>query len=161
MRQSLCLLCFAALAQPAAVAGLTAGLRASAKAELLSLVRSGDEPAILAAVKRTERINPGATPFPWQRGETLRSPLLSDNWLMIWTTSDSIAGRSRPPALRARTPPEQRLDVAALSAVNAERVLGVRNAVEATLTPASATKVCRRSLLCDEGIMRARRSFLS
>lgn len=60
--------------------------------------------------------------------------------MQVYTTSDSIAGKSRPALLQARTPPEQLIDVANGRALNLERVLGVANAVEISLAPVSRSK---------------------
>ena len=66
---------------------------------------------------------------------------LPGNWLMVYTTSDSIAGKSRPKIFQARKPPEQLLEVASGRACNSERVLGVRNAVDIALSPATRSRV--------------------
>ena len=60
---------------------------------------------------------------------------------MVYTTSASIAGKNRPRLLQVRTPPEQRIDVANGRAQNAETVLGVTNAVDIALQPATANRV--------------------
>ena len=54
---------------------------------------------------------------------------------------DSIAGKSRPKIFQARKPPEQLLEVASGRACNSERVLGVRNAVDIALSPATRSRV--------------------
>merc|ERR1740130_817968 len=69
------------------------------------------------------------------------SDKLPGNWLMVYTTSDSIAGKSRPKFFQTLTPPEQLLDVAGGRACNSERVLGVRNAVDIALSPATRSRV--------------------
>jgi hypothetical protein len=60
---------------------------------------------------------------------------------MVWTTSDSIAGKTRPKLFQTNTPPEQLLDVVNGRAVNAEMVLGIRNAVRADISPMTNNKV--------------------
>ena len=115
---------------------IIASFRSRAKENLIDLVRTGaPEGEILSAVKRTELLNPQAL-----RG-SLASPLLSNNWLMVWTTSDSIAGKQRPRLLQTRLPPEQLIDVDNGLVVNSETVLGLKNAVEATLEPVSRSEV--------------------
>ena len=108
--------------------GFTASLRQRAKTNLIQTIsRGGSENDVLAAVRQTELLNPTRWPG------ALASPLLSDNWLMVWTTSESIAGKRRPAFLQTRTPPEQLLDVRNGRALNAETVLGFTNAVEIAL----------------------------
>ena len=60
---------------------------------------------------------------------------------MVWTTSASIAGKTRPQYLQTNTPPEQLIDIDNGRAVNAENVLGFRYGVEAEITPATRNKV--------------------
>lgn len=111
------------------------GMRSRVKAELLEIVASGaSEKKILDAVKNVERLS-------LLRGApSLNDPLLSGNWLMVWTTSDSIAGKTRANVFQPRTPPEQTLDIENGRAVNAEYIWGVRNSVEAKLTPLTKNK---------------------
>mmetsp|Transcript_27348 Transcript_27348/g.54728 ORF Transcript_27348/g.54728 Transcript_27348/m.54728 type:complete len:204 (+) Transcript_27348:52-663(+) len=128
----LLLFVFSAIFPPAVSFG--GALRTRAKSDLINLVTSGaPEDRVLSAVRSVERLSFG--------GATLASPLLPGNWLMVWTTSGSIAGRNRIPILQTRTPPEQLIDVENGRVVNAETVLGVRNAVEASIMPASKNKV--------------------
>ena len=47
----------------------------------------------------------------------------------------------RPAYLQTNTPPEQFIDIENGRALNAEKVLGIRNSVEAELTPATKNKV--------------------
>ena len=115
--------------------GFTASLRQRAKTNLIQTIsRGGSENDVLAAVRQTELLNPTRWPG------ALASPLLSDNWLMVWTTSESIAGKRRPAFLQTRTPPEQLLDVRNGRALNAETVLGFTNAVEIALTQKTRSK---------------------
>merc|ERR1719163_1322477 len=60
---------------------------------------------------------------------------------MVYTTSASIAGKNRPKLLQVRTPPEQSIDVANKRAQNSERVLGIQNAVDISLQPATRDRV--------------------
>jgi hypothetical protein len=112
------------------------GLRSRLKTDLLELVTAGaPEDTVLNAVRNAERLaTVGGAP-------TLNDPRLPGNWLMVWTTSDSIAGKTRPAAFRTRTPPEQSLDLENGRAVNAEYIWGVRSSVEAKLTPRTRNKV--------------------
>jgi len=109
------------------------GPRSRAKADLLGRIAAGAaEARVLDAVRAAERL------ALWP---SLDDPRLPGNWLMVWTTSDGIAGKTRPGVFQTPAPPEQLLDLANGRAVNAERVWGVRNAVEATLTPRTRNAV--------------------
>mmetsp|Transcript_10240 Transcript_10240/g.16943 ORF Transcript_10240/g.16943 Transcript_10240/m.16943 type:complete len:201 (-) Transcript_10240:37-639(-) len=109
-------------------------LRQPAKANLLDLVKSGaSEDKIITALKGVERLSLGDA--------KLSSPLLPGNWLMVWTTSDSIAGKSRAPLFQTPTPPEQLIDIENGRALNVEKVLGIVNSVQADITPATKNKV--------------------
>jgi hypothetical protein len=121
--------------QHAADAFIIDSLRSRAKADLLELVRNGaPNEQILRQVANVERLSLGEA--------NLSNPLLPGNWLMVWTTSDSIAGKNRKPAfLQTQTPPEQLIDIENQKAVNAEYVLGIRNSVQAEITPATKNKV--------------------
>lgn len=137
LQQLLCVLLAVTTLLPAAQ-GFTGALRSRAKQALLEKVVAGaPESEVLGALQNVERLSllqPGSA--------RLDNPKLGGNWLMVWTTSASIAGKSRPKFLQTPTPPEQFLDVTNGKAVNAERVLfGIRNAVEAEITPATANKV--------------------
>ena len=113
-----------------------APLCAPAKSALLRSIQagaSGDE--IAASVARLEWLNPSVFTG------AVASDKLPGNWLMVYTTSDSIAGKTRPKLFQALTPPEQLLDVAGGRACNSERVLGVINAVEIALKPATRNRV--------------------
>ena len=101
---------------------------------MIDLVTTGaEEPKIISAIEGLERLSFG--------GASLSNPNLPGNWLMVWTTSASIAGKTRPRYLQTNTPPEQLIDIDSGRVVNAENVLGVRYGVEAELTPASRNKV--------------------
>lgn len=106
------------------------------KQELLRRIGVGaPEAEILAAASRLELLNPSAITG------AVASALLPGNWLMVYTTSDSIAGKSRPTMLQARQPPEQSIDIADGRACNRESVLGVTNAVDIALLPATRNRV--------------------
>ena len=61
--------------------------------------------------------------------------------IALRTTSNSIAGKTRPKVFQTNTPPEQLIDVENGRAVNAENVLGIRNAVRADISPLTKNKV--------------------
>lgn len=123
-----------ALARPCR--GFIAPLCAPGKSALLRCIQTGaPEDEILAAAARLEWLNPSIFTG------AVASDNLPGNWLMVYTTSDSIAGKSRPKFFQTLTPPEQRLDVAGGRACNSERVLGVRNAVDIALSPATRSRV--------------------
>ena len=123
-----------ALARPSR--GFIAPLCAPGKSALLRCIQTGaPEEEILAAAARLEWLNPSVFTG------AVASDNLPGNWLMVYTTSDSIAGKSRPKIFQTLTPPEQLLDVAGGRACNAERVLGVRNAVDIALSPATRNRV--------------------
>jgi len=113
-----------------------APLCAPGKLALLRCIQTGaPEDEILAAASRLEWLNPSVFTG------AVASDNLPGNWLMVYTTSDSIAGKSRPKIFQARKPPEQLLEVAGGRACNSERVLGVRNAVDIALSPATRNRV--------------------
>ena len=117
------------------VQSFTGGLRSRAKAELIEQVTSGaSNEKVLEAIQKVER-------FSLFGGADLKNPLLPGNWLMVWTTSNSIAGKTRPRVFQTNTPPEQLIDLENGQAVNAENVLGIRNAVQAVITPLTKNKV--------------------
>ena len=101
--------------------------------EAIQTGRSAAEIAQRAA--RLERFN------PLRFSGTTTSDLLPGNWLMVYTTSDSIAGKSRPELLQVRTPPEQSIDVENGRARNSETILGITNAVDIALQPATRNRV--------------------
>jgi hypothetical protein len=109
-------------------------LRSRAKAHLIDLVKSGaSNDQVTRALEGVERLSLGDA--------KLSSPLLPGNWLMVWTTSDSIAGKSRAPLFQTPTPPEQLIDIENGRALNAEKVLGIVNSVQADITPVTKNKV--------------------
>ena len=106
------------------------------KLRLLQAIQSGrSEQEIAQAAASLEWLN------PCMLTGTTASELLSGNWLMVYTTSVSISGKNRPELLQVRTPPEQFIDVANLRARNAEKVLGLLNAVDIALKPATRSRV--------------------
>lgn len=106
------------------------------KTNLLNAIQTGEsEAAIASAARRLEFLNPAVV------SGAVASDLLPGNWLMVYTTSDSIAGKSRPDMLQVKTPPEQFIDVANGRAQNSETVFGVTNAVDISLTPATRNRV--------------------
>jgi len=112
-----------------------AGIKAKAKANLIEKVESGaSNDQVLQAVREVEK-------FSFLGGANLENPLLPGNWLMVWTTSNSIAGKTRPKFFQTNTPPEQLIDVENGRAVNAENVLGIRNSVRADISPLTKSKV--------------------
>jgi len=101
--------------------------------------RDAHEQQILQAVRKVEQ-------YSWiVGGANLQNPLLAGNWLMVWTTSASIAGKTRPKLLQTQTPPEQFLDVKKGLAINAENFgfgFGTfQNSVRADLVPLTNSKV--------------------
>jgi len=113
-----------------------APLTAPAKERLLDAIQSGQSDAEIAKkAARLELLN------PLRFAGTTASDLLPGNWLMVYTTSESIAGKNRPKVLQVRTPPEQSIDVANLRARNSETVWGVTNAVDIALQPAERDRV--------------------
>ena len=89
--------------------------------------------AIEAAARACEALNP--TPRPLESPE-----LLSGRWRLVYTTSDSILGRSRPFFLRPRGPIYQTIDAANLKLKNQEG-WPTRTAVLADLEPSSPSEV--------------------
>uniref|UniRef100_A0A7S0S1G1 Plastid lipid-associated protein/fibrillin conserved domain-containing protein n=1 Tax=Chlamydomonas leiostraca TaxID=1034604 RepID=A0A7S0S1G1_9CHLO len=118
-----------------------ANTRTQRKQELLDLVAplkrgltatEEDKAAVEAAANALEAVNP--TPKP------LASPLLSGSWELLYTTSASILGTSRPALLRPAGPIYQVLDAANGKARNIETT-PFFNQVSANLVPLSANKV--------------------
>lgn len=115
--------------------------REAAKQELLDLIaplRRGldadedDARAVDAAASRLERLNPTRSP--------LASPLLNGEWELLYTTSASILGRSKPFFLRPLGPIYQTLDAENLRARNRETA-PLFSTVSADLRPMSKSKV--------------------
>ena len=113
-----------------------APLTAPAKRNLLDAIQSGKSDAeIAASAASLEKFN------PLRFSGTTTSDLLPGNWLMVYTTSGTIAGKNRPELLQVRTPPEQSIDVANGRARNAETIFGITNAVDIALQPATRNRV--------------------
>ncbi|WIA41005.1 hypothetical protein OEZ86_004646 [Tetradesmus obliquus] len=119
----------------------SAALRQQKKEELLELIEplkrglaatAEDQEAVEEVVQQLERLNP--TPKP------LESPYLNGQWRLVYTTSDSILGRSKPAFLRPSGPIYQLLDGPNLRAANKETA-PLYNQVFAELKPMSVNKV--------------------
>lgn len=119
----------------------SAALRQQKKEELLELIEplkrglaatAEDQEAVEEVVQQLERLNP--TPKP------LESPYLNGQWRLVYTTSDSILGRSKPAFLRPSGPIYQLLDGPNLRAANKETA-PLYNQVYAELRPMSVNKV--------------------
>lgn len=115
--------------------------RGVAKAELLSLIKplqrgAGASPAQQEEVddvcSRLESLNPNP--------KTLASPLVNGKWELLYTTSTSVNGSTRPPPFRPWGPIYQTIDAINLKARNTETT-PFFNQVSADLEPMSATKV--------------------
>mmetsp|Transcript_35595 Transcript_35595/g.83208 ORF Transcript_35595/g.83208 Transcript_35595/m.83208 type:complete len:267 (-) Transcript_35595:67-867(-) len=89
----------------------------------------GRREEILSAFEALERSNPTAAP--------LESELLKGEWELLWTTSESILGTSRPPFLRPKGDSQilQFLDPAKGVGRNLEDTPVSRNMVEAEIVP--------------------------
>lgn len=116
--------------------------RTSMKEEFLSLVASSNrardkskDEAIINAFQMLEQMNPCVAP--------LESPLLKGEWELIWTTSDSILGLSRPWLFRPRSrkPILQYLDPSKGFARNLEYTPLGKNRVEASIVPLDENQV--------------------
>lgn len=85
---------------------------------------------VLAEIEALEALNP--TPNPLEAPE-----LLTGCWRLIYTTSDSILGVTRPRPFRPRPRILQSIDASKLAAKNEEWVLRglLKNSVRAKLTP--------------------------
>lgn len=79
-----------------------------------------------------EKLNPNPA--------SLASPLLNGRWKLLYTTSSSILGTTRPAAFRPRGPIYQLLDGPNLRAKNRE-TFPFYNAVEAALEPETKSRV--------------------
>ena len=121
--------------------GPGAGARAKGKAAVLALVKgtrrglAADEARrgeIEAACRALEALNPEREP--------LASPALSGKWRLVYTTSRSILGKSRPALFRPRGPIYQVLDGEKLKARNNE-TSPTFSSVTAGLTPMSKSEV--------------------
>jgi len=110
-------------------------LKTRSKTNLIKTIQSGaSNEQILKAVKEVEK-------FSILGGANLQNPLLPGNWLMVWTTSSGIAGKSRPKVFQTATPPEQLIDVDNGRVVNAEKLFGIINSVRADISPMTKNKV--------------------
>lgn len=108
----------------------TPAARAAVKQELLDAIATGaDKDIVLQRFRAVEAANPVSRP--------VKSPLLSGDWFLVWTSSDTIAGSSKPAWLRPEVAPLQSLDLATLTAENAEEIspLGLRSSVDVELSP--------------------------
>lgn len=115
-----------------------APLVAPAKSRLLDAIQSGKSDALIAQhAASLEKLE-----FSFLRfSGTTASDLLPGNWLMVYTTSETIAGKKRPELLQVRTPPEQSIDVKNGRAQNSESIFGITNAVDIALQPATRNRV--------------------
>jgi hypothetical protein len=120
--------------------GNQAAKREEAKAALLEAIKGtgrgtdADEAAaarVAAAARDLERLNPT---------RAVLGPALTARWELLYTTSASILGSSRPSFLRPFGPIYQSIDAEALTARNQETV-PFFNAVDATLSPKNTTTV--------------------
>ncbi|GMH40858.1 hypothetical protein BSKO_08762 [Bryopsis sp. KO-2023] len=93
---------------------------------------SEDKANIESLVQALEEVNPNP--------ESLASPLINGKWLLIYTTSDSILGTSRPAFLRPNGPIFQTIDAKNLKARNTE-TWPFFSQVSAELTPLSKSEV--------------------
>jgi hypothetical protein len=91
-----------------------------------------DKQDVAAKFAALERLNPNPS--------SLASPLLNGRWRLLYTTSASILGTSRPAAFRPRGPIYQLLDGPNLRAKNRE-TFPFYNAVEAELVPETKSRV--------------------
>lgn len=111
------------------------------KAELLDFIgglargvnaTDADKQQVDELARVLERQNPNR--------KALASPLLSGKWELLYTTSDSILGTSRPAFLRPNGPIHQFLDTENLKAANKES-WPFFNQVYADLTPETESRV--------------------
>ena len=118
-----------------------AAKRESLKQELLAAIAPLDRGAkateqdkeqVARKFAALEKLNP--TP------SSLASPLLNGRWRLLYTTSSSILGTTRPAAFRPRGPIYQLLDGPSLRAKNRE-TFPFYNAVEAKLVPETKSRV--------------------
>jgi len=105
-----------------AIVGTERGVKASAQ----------DAAAIEAAACNLERLNPNA--------KALSCDLLNGEWELLYTTSKSIIGATRPWPFRPLGPIYQTIDTGRLRANNRE-TFPFYNGVDADLTPTSAAAV--------------------
>jgi hypothetical protein len=105
-----------------AVEGKARGLKASEE----------DKARIEKLARALETSNPTKAP--------LKSSLLNGQWELLYTTSDSILGKSKPSFLQPSGPIYQVLDGPSLTARNQETA-PLFNSVKASLKPESSSKV--------------------
>lgn len=102
-----------------------------AACELAAMGRNREQrPLVRLRIQQLEALNP--TPRP------LEAPaLLTGSWRLVYTTSDSILGTTRPRPFKPRPRILQSINVASLAAKNEEWVLRglLKNSVRAALTP--------------------------
>ncbi|KAG1654652.1 hypothetical protein FOA52_010280 [Chlamydomonas sp. UWO 241] len=121
--------------------GSAVSQRSARKAELLDLITPlkrgasaspDDKDAVEAAAAALEALNPTRSP--------LSSPLVNGGWELLYTTSATILGLSRPPPFRPSGKIVQVLDATNLKARNLESA-PFFNQVSANLEPLSSSKV--------------------
>lgn len=125
----------------AKAASATPASRAELKANLLNLIKGldrglkatdGDMAAIDQACVSLERVNPNPA--------SLASPLINGQWRLMYTTSDSILGKTKPALARPSGPIFQYIDTTKMAALNSERA-PFFNSVSAALTATSQSAV--------------------
>jgi len=125
----------------AKAASATPASRAELKANLLNLIKGldrglkatdGDRAAIDQACVSLERVNPNPA--------SLASPLINGQWRLMYTTSDSILGKTKPALARPSGPIFQYIDTTKMAALNSERA-PFFNSVSAALTATSQSAV--------------------
>ncbi|CAM9315892.1 unnamed protein product [Phaeothamnion confervicola] len=142
-------------ADAAAMAAVSRGVTAKPASWFGGPSRDSTKQALISAIKPLQR---GLTETPTDRENVeglikqlekmsptkkpLQSPLINGRWELIYTTSASILGRSRPAQLRPSGPIYQTIDVPNLAARNEETIAPLpfvrfKNAVDAALTPVS------------------------
>lgn len=121
--------------------GGAAEKREALKQELLAAIAPLDRGALATEEQKQdvarkfaalERLNPNPA--------SLASPLLNGRWRLLYTTSSSILGTTRPAAFRPRGPIYQLLDGPNLRGKNRE-TWPFFNAVEAELVPETKSRV--------------------
>ena len=114
--------------------------RIAKKAELLDALQGLGRGAD-ASEEQKQRVDQLATMLERQNPtKNVLGPELSARWKLLYTTSDSILGTSRPPFLRPFGDIYQTIDAENLTARNQETV-PFFNAVEAELQPINSKKV--------------------
>ncbi|CAM9560774.1 unnamed protein product, partial [Chrysoparadoxa australica] len=92
-----------------------------------------DAAQVEGIVKKLENANPTKSP--------LKSPLINARWELLYTTSQSINGKSSPAIIRSIGPIYQYIDTNNLTARNEEffSPLRITRAVDAELSPVSSS----------------------